>query len=75
MLQNHEDEIERLIYLNVSDKNCFSRNQHEFLEHEKIADTDIFVDLNLTKMDIIPLCKDILTFYGYKESDFSIETT
>ncbi|UCH71767.1 MAG: hypothetical protein JSW62_05045 [Thermoplasmatales archaeon] len=75
MFLNHKDEFEKIMYLGVRDKNCFSLNQHEFLEHEKIVDTDIFVDLNLTKMDIVTLCKEILSFYGYKESDFTIETT
>jgi predicted type IV restriction endonuclease len=75
MFQSHKDDIEKIIYLGVGDKKCFSTNPHEFLEHQKIGGTDIAVNLNLTKMEIVKLCKDIISFYGYKENDFIIETT
>jgi hypothetical protein len=49
-------------------------NPHEFLECEKIAGTEIYLDLHLTIKDMLALCKEILLLFGYKEDELIIES-
>ena len=70
----HRDEFESILYISLEGRTCFSQNPHEFLECEKIAGTDIYLDLHLTIKDMLALCKEILLLFGYKESELIIES-
>jgi predicted type IV restriction endonuclease len=72
--EKHRDDFESILYISLDGRNCFSRNPHEFLECEKIGDTEIYLDLHLAVKDILALCKEILLLFGYKENDLIIES-
>lgn len=70
----HRDDFESILYISLEGRTCFSKNPHEFLECEKIAGTDIYLDLHLTVKDMLALCKEILLVFGYKENELIIES-
>jgi hypothetical protein len=74
MYGKHRDEFESILYISLEGRTCFSENPHEFLECEKIAGTDIYLDLHLTIKDMLALCKEILLLFGYKENELIIES-
>lgn len=74
MYDKHKDDFESILYISLEGRTCFSQNPHEFLECEKIAGTDIYLDLHLTVKDMLALCKEILLLFGYKEDELSIES-
>jgi hypothetical protein len=69
----HKDNFEMLLSLNESNRDYFSENEYEFLNCEKISNTNIFVNVNLRPMDIVNLSYKIPLLFGYKKSDLSIE--
>jgi len=74
MFERNTDSFESLTYITLEGRDCFSKDPHEFVNCEEISDTHIYVDLDLSAKNIVALCKEILTHFGHKESDFSIET-
>jgi hypothetical protein len=72
--EKHRDDFESILYISLEGRNCFSRNPHEFLECEKISNTEIYLDLHLTVKDMLALCKEILLLFGYKENELIIES-
>jgi hypothetical protein len=74
MYNKHRDDFESILYISLEGRTCFSQNPHEFLECEKIAGTDIYLDLHLTVKDMLALCKEILLLFGYKEDELTIES-
>jgi hypothetical protein len=70
----HKDSFEMVLSLNESNKSYFSENEYEFLNCEKISKTNVYVNVNLRAMDIVTLSYKILTLFGYKKNDLSIET-
>jgi hypothetical protein len=74
MYDKHRDEFESILYISLEGRTCFSENPHEFLECEKIAGTEIYLDLHLTIKDMLALCKEILLLFGYKEDELIIES-
>ena len=49
-------------------------NEYEFLNCEKMSETNIYVNVNLRAMDIVTLSYKITLLFGYKKSDLSVET-
>jgi hypothetical protein len=74
MYGKHRDDFESLLYISLEGRTCFSQNPHEFLECEKIVGTDIYLDLHLTVKDMLALCTEILSLFGYKENELIIES-
>ncbi|MBN1848598.1 MAG: hypothetical protein JW932_08430 [Deltaproteobacteria bacterium] len=70
----HKEDFENILFITLDGRNCFSRNPHEFLECEKIARMEIYMDLHLTVKDMLALCKEILLLFGYKENELIIES-
>jgi hypothetical protein len=46
---------------------------NELRSPEKIPGTDIYVEVNLSANSIVRLSIDILSLFGYKKDDLSIE--
>jgi len=74
MYDKHRDEFESILYMSLEGMTCFSETPHEFLDCEKRAGTDIYLDLHLTIKDMLALCKEILLLFGYKEDELIIES-
>jgi len=71
----HKDNFEMVLSLSESNRDYFSENEYEFLNCEKISETNIYVNVNLRAMDIVTLSYKIISLFGYKKSDLSVETT
>jgi len=74
MFEKNKDSFESLLFITLKGRDCFSKDPHEFVNCEEISGTHIYVDLNLSAMSVVVLCKEILIHFGHKESDFFIET-
>ena len=69
----HKDNFEFLISLSTQEGDVFSKDKHRILISEKIPGTDIYVNVDLTPKDTLALCYEVMSAFGYKESDLSIE--
>ncbi len=69
----HKDNFEFLISLSTQEAEVFSKDKHRILISEKIPGTDIYVNVDLTPKDTLALCYEVMSAFGYKESDLSIE--
>jgi hypothetical protein len=69
----HKDDLDIVLTLSEGDREFFSKNPYEFLTGEKISGTDLYVDVNLKATEAVDLSRKILSLFGYKETDFSIQ--
>lgn len=74
MYGKHKDDFDSILYVTMKGRDCFSENPHAFLNSGKIAGSGIYVDLDLTEMLTLALCREVLSNFGHKESEFIIET-
>ena len=74
MYEKNKDDFESILYITLDGRDCFSENQHGFLNSGEIKGSNIYVDLDLSAMRTVKLCKELLGHFGLKESDFVIET-
>ncbi len=74
MLATHRDRFEQVLNLRGRKRPYFTRNPNELRAPEKINETDIYVEINLSANSIVKLSIDILSLFGYTKDDFSIET-
>jgi len=51
----------------------FTRNPNELRNPKRINNTDIYIETNLSANSIVKLSKSIISLFGYKENDLSIE--
>ena len=75
MYEKHKDDFESIQYITLEGRDCFSDNPHQFFDCKEISDSNIYVDLNLSVVSLMNLCKEILAHFGYNESDLILETT
>jgi hypothetical protein len=73
MNAEHKDNFEFLINLSAQEDGIFSKNKDSILISEKIPGTDIYVNVDLAPKATLALCYDVISVFGYKESDLSIE--
>jgi len=73
MNAEHKDKFEFLINLSGQEKGAFSKDKDRILISEKIPGTDIYVNVDLTPKATLALCYEVISAFGYKESDLSIE--
>jgi predicted type IV restriction endonuclease len=71
--KHRKDELEVLFTIATPQREYFSKNPYEFLTGEKIPGTSVYVDTNLSAREVVDLSHKILTLFGQKESDLSIE--
>jgi len=69
----HRNDFERVLRLQGRKRPYFTKNANELRIPEKIEDTDIFVEINLSANSIVKMCLDVLSLFGYSEEDFNIE--
>jgi hypothetical protein len=69
----HKDNFEFLINLSTQEEGAFSKDENSILISEKIPGTDIYVNVDHTPKDTLSLCYEVMSVFGYKESDLSIE--
>jgi predicted type IV restriction endonuclease len=71
--EKHKDKFEFLINLSTQGRGVFSKDKDRILISEKIPGTDIYVNVDLTPKATAALCYEVISAFGYKESDLSIE--
>ena len=73
MLSVHREQFDRVFNLRGRKRPYFTRNPNELRDPERINNTEIYVETNFSAEDIVKLSKKIITLFGYKEEDLSIE--
>lgn len=74
MYEKNKDDFDSILYITLDGRDCFSENQHGFLNSGAIKGSNVYVNLDLSAMRTVELCKEMLGHFGLKESDFVIET-
>ncbi|MBW1862960.1 MAG: restriction endonuclease subunit R [Deltaproteobacteria bacterium] len=74
LYEKNKDDFESILYITLNGRDCFSENQHGFLNSGEIKGSNIYVDLDLSAMRTVELCKEMLGHFSLKEKDFIIET-
>jgi hypothetical protein len=73
MHEEHKDKFEFLINLATQQEGIFSDNKDTILISEKVPGTNIYVNVGLSQKATLALCYEVLSTFGYKASDLSIE--
>jgi len=69
----HRNNFERVLSLQGRKRPYFTKNANELRYPEKIEGTPIFVEINLNANNIVKMCLDVLSLFGYSEEDLNIE--
>jgi hypothetical protein len=70
----HREDFEIVLTLSGPNGEYFSVNPYKLLTCEKIPGTEMYVDVNLSDLGVVALSHRVLSLFGYKEKDLSIET-
>jgi predicted type IV restriction endonuclease len=73
MLDTHRLRFNQVLVLRGRKRPYFSKNPNDLRTPKKILGTDIYVEVNLSANNIVRLSKDILSLFGYRGDDLSIE--
>lgn len=73
MSELHRDKFESVLTLSGRQKPFFSKNPSDLRSSEKIGSTDIYAETNLSSDSMVRLSKNLLSLFGYQESDLSME--
>ena len=73
MSELHGDKFESVLNLSGRQKPFFSKNPSDLRSAEKIGSTDIYAETNLSSDSMVRLSKNLLSLFGYQESDLSME--
>jgi len=72
--KKHKDSFESVLWIILKGRDFFSRDQHQFLMSENIPNTNIYISTDLSETVALALTNEILSNFGYKESDLVIST-
>ena len=73
MLHAHGEQFYKVLNLVGRKRPYFTRNPNELRAPERINNTEIYVETNLSANSIVKLSKRIIELFGYREDDLSIE--
>ncbi|MEM5948602.1 restriction endonuclease subunit R [Spirochaetia bacterium 38H-sp] len=73
MLSAHKEQFNIVLNLAGQKRPYFTRNPNELRNPEKIDNTDIYIETNLSANSIVKLSKRIIASFEYNEEDFFIE--
>lgn len=73
MLSAHREQFDKVLNLVGRKRPYFTRNPNELRDPERINNTDIYVETNLSANSIVKLSKSVVTLFGYRENDLSID--
>ena len=74
MSELHKDRFDDILTLSGRQRPYFSRNPNDLKSPNQIEGTDVYVEVNFNSDGILRLSKDVISKFGYLESDLSIET-
>ena len=70
---NHKEEFDKVLNLRGRRRPYFSKNPSELRSPERISNTEIFLETNLSANRVVRLSRKVLELFGYGEDDLSIE--
>ncbi len=73
MAEQHKDKFDSVLTLTGRQKPFFSKNPADLRSPEQIEGTDIYAETNLSSDSMVRLSKNLLSLFGYQESDLSME--
>lgn len=73
MSSMHRNNFERVLTLQGRKRPYFTKNANELRLPEKIKNTDIFAETNLSANGIVKMGLDVLSLFGYRKENFTIE--
>jgi hypothetical protein len=74
IFEKHKYSFENVLYITLKGQEFFTKSQFHFLMGKEIPNTGIFINIDLPDMLALSLSKEILSLFGYKESDLVINT-
>ncbi|TET80936.1 restriction endonuclease subunit R [candidate division TA06 bacterium] len=73
MLKEQKGQFIRVLNLGGTKRPYFSRNPDDLRSPRKVPGSDIYVEVHLNANRIAKLSKDVLSLFGYKRNDLSIQ--
>ena len=73
MLSAHREQFDKVLNLVGRKRPYFTRNPNALRSPERVDNTEIYVETNLSANSIVKLSKNIIALFGYKEDNLSIE--
>ena len=67
--------FEKTLSLRGRKRSYFSRNKNELFAPERLGETNIYVETNLSANYIVKICKQMLAIFNYSPSDLTIEAS
>ncbi|MFH2068420.1 MAG: type I restriction endonuclease [Candidatus Omnitrophota bacterium] len=75
ILSTNRIEFDKVLTIVGRKRPYFTRNANELRVPEKIRNTDIYVETNLSANSIVKFCFEVLAVLGYSEADLKIEAS
>jgi hypothetical protein len=72
--KKHKDSFDSVLWIMLKGREFFSKDQHQFLMSKKIPNTKIYINTDLSDTVALALTNEILSNFGYNESDLVIST-
>ena len=73
MLANHKDSFPQILNLVGRKRHYLTRNPNELRVPERIDDTDIYVEINVSANRIVKLATSIVSLFGYSKDDLKLD--
>lgn len=73
LVNTHRNSFDQVLKLVGRKRPYFTKSPSELRNPTKVNGTDIYVEINLSANSIVKLSNDILSLFGYKTNDLSIE--
>jgi len=74
LINLHNKEFKNVLTLKGTKKSYFSKNENDLRRPEKINNTDIYVETNLSSGSIVKLCNKTIALFNYSDDDLKIKT-
>lgn len=72
--KKHKDSFDSVLWIMLDGRDFFSLDPHQFLMSKKIANTNIYINTDLSETMALALTNEILSHFGYKDSDLVINS-
>ncbi|HIH36299.1 MAG TPA: restriction endonuclease [Methanocellales archaeon] len=73
MAEEHEEKFDSVLTIAGRKRPFFSKNPEDLRSPEQIDGTDIYAETNLSSYSMMRLSKNLLSLFGYQESDLTME--
>lgn len=74
LIKTHSTEFEKVLNIRGRKRPYFTRNSNELRIPQEVNETGVFVETNLSANNIVKICLDMISIFGYSEDELKIET-